>query len=58
MLSVTLKIYLIALHTSLAGMLWGLDTGEFQECLSARLDDSGRKVPSVLSRKWYNSATP
>ncbi|KAF8120587.1 general substrate transporter [Boletus edulis] len=27
MLSVTLKIYLIALYTSLAGMLWGLDTG-------------------------------
>ncbi|KAI9568586.1 general substrate transporter [Boletus coccyginus] len=27
MLSITLKIYLIALHTSLAGMLWGLDTG-------------------------------
>lgn len=26
--SVTLQIYLIALHTSLAGMLWGLDTGE------------------------------
>ena len=28
MLLVTLKIYLIALHTSLVGMLWGLDTGE------------------------------
>ncbi|KAJ8594663.1 general substrate transporter [Rhizopogon salebrosus TDB-379] len=27
MLSVTTKIYLIAFHTSLAGMLWGLDTG-------------------------------
>ena len=30
MISVTLKIYLIALHASLAGMLWGLDTGEFR----------------------------
>lgn len=27
MVSVTTKIYLIALHASLAGMLWGLDTG-------------------------------
>ncbi|KAG1749038.1 general substrate transporter [Suillus paluster] len=27
MVSATTKIYLIALHTSLAGMLWGLDTG-------------------------------
>lgn len=37
MLPVTLKIYLIALYTSLAGMLWGLDTGEFQEYRSTRL---------------------
>ncbi|KAF9220874.1 general substrate transporter [Gyrodon lividus] len=27
MASTTVKIYLIALHTSLAGLLWGLDTG-------------------------------
>ncbi|KAL4073267.1 general substrate transporter [Scleroderma yunnanense] len=27
MLSATVKIYLIALHTSIAGLLWGLDTG-------------------------------
>lgn len=37
MLSVSLKIYLVALHASLAGMLWGLDTGEFQEYLSVHL---------------------
>lgn len=37
MLSAALKIYLIALHTSLAGMLWGLDTGGFQKCLCTGL---------------------
>ncbi|OJA12603.1 hypothetical protein AZE42_08328, partial [Rhizopogon vesiculosus] len=29
MVSETTKIYLIAFHTSLAGMLWGLDTGTY-----------------------------
>lgn len=31
MLFVTLKVYFIALLTSLAGMLWGLDTGGFRK---------------------------
>lgn len=46
--SVALKIYLIALLPSLAGMLWGLDTGKFHEYLSLRLLITFVKVPSVL----------
>lgn len=50
MISATVKIYLIAIHTSLAGLLWGLDTGSIGAVTQmAQLDKSmGRLSTGTL----------
>lgn len=50
MISATVKIYLIAIHTSLAGLLWGLDTGSIGAVTQmAQLDRSmGRLSTGTL----------
>ncbi|KAI6144238.1 general substrate transporter [Pisolithus tinctorius] len=47
MVSSTVKIYLIAVHTSIAGMLWGLDTGSIGAITQmAQFDESIGRLPT------------
>lgn len=47
MVSSAVKIYLIAVHTSIAGMLWGLDTGSIGAITQmAQFDESIGRLPT------------